>query len=53
LLIDTYVTDALEKEYLFNAISNVPVIREKAAWAMDWMDPTRPFQERLVAFAAV
>lgn len=53
LLIDTYIKDANEKEYLFNAISNVEVIKEKAKWAMKWMNRTNSFHERLVAFSAV
>lgn len=53
LLIDTYIKDVQEKQYLFNAIANVEVIKEKANWAMKWMNKTNSFQERLVAFAAV
>lgn len=53
LLIDTYIKDEVEKEFLFNAISNVPVIREKAQWAMKWINGETSFHERLVAFAAV
>jgi len=30
LLIDTYIKDKQEKDYLFNAIENVPVIQKKA-----------------------
>lgn len=53
LLIDTYIKDSNEKNYLFSAITNIDVIREKAQWAMKWMNRERTFQERLVAFAAV
>lgn len=53
LLIDTYIKDSKEKNYLFSAISNIDVIREKAQWAMKWMNRDRSFQERLVAFSAV
>lgn len=53
LLIDTYIKDANEKNYLFSAITNIDVIREKAQWAMKWMNNQRTFHERLVAFAAV
>jgi hypothetical protein len=38
LLIDTYITDKNEKDFLLKAISNIDVIREKAQWAMKWMD---------------
>lgn len=53
LLIDTYIKDLNEKNYLFSAITNIDVIREKAQWAMKWMNRDRSFHERLVAFAAV
>jgi ribonucleotide reductase beta subunit family protein with ferritin-like domain len=53
LLIDTYIKDANEKNYLFAAITNIDVIREKAQWALKWMNQQKSFQERLVAFAAV
>lgn len=53
LLIDTYIKDSTEKDQLFNAVSNFDVIREKAQWAMNWINDTTPFAERLVAFAAV
>lgn len=38
LLIDTYIKDETEKAFLFNAIANVPVITEKAKWAMKWIN---------------
>lgn len=53
LLIDTYIKDLNEKNFLFSAITNIDVIREKAQWAMKWMNRDRSFHERLVAFAAV
>lgn len=51
LLIDAYVMD--RKEECFNAIQRVPCIRKKTEWAMKWMDSSRSFAERLVAFAVV
>jgi len=53
LLIDTFVADPDEKARLFNAISTVPVIAEKAKWAQRWITSNSCFGERLVAFAAV
>jgi ribonucleoside-diphosphate reductase beta chain len=52
LLIDTYIKDATEKDYLFNAIENMDCVRKKADWALRWID-NGSFQERLIAFAAV
>jgi ribonucleoside-diphosphate reductase subunit M2 len=54
LLIDTYVRDPDERRSLFNAIDTMPVVRQKAEWALRWIDDqSASFGERLVAFAAV
>ncbi|KAL4075954.1 ribonucleotide reductase [Scleroderma yunnanense] len=54
LLIDTYIKDAAEREYLFDAIETIPCIKRKAEWALTWISDQRStFAERLVAFAAV
>ncbi|CCC69781.1 hypothetical protein NCAS_0D02000 [Naumovozyma castellii] len=54
LLIDTYIKDPKESEFLFNAIETIPQIKEKAEWALRWInDAEALFAERLVAFAAI
>ncbi|KAJ1656390.1 Ribonucleotide-diphosphate reductase (RNR), small subunit [Dispira simplex] len=54
LLIDTYIRDVKERDYLFQALHNIPCIRRKADWALRWIgDQRASFGERLVAFAAV
>jgi ribonucleotide reductase beta subunit family protein with ferritin-like domain len=53
LLIDTYITDNNEKEYLFNAIKNIPVIAKLANWAKKWIGSSDSFAERLVAMSFV
>lgn len=52
LLIDTYINDIKEKDYLFNAIDTVPAVAKKAEWALRWINSPN-FVERLIAFAAV
>ena len=52
LLIDTYIKDTKEKDYLFNAIENLDCVRKKADWALRWIE-NGSFAERLIAFAAV
>ena len=52
LLIDTYIKDNKEKDFLFNAIETLPCVAKKAEWAMRWIE-NGSFAERLVAFAAV
>ena len=54
LLIDTYVSDPEERDFLFNATQNLPCVAKKAKWAMNWTaSETATFAERLIAFAAV
>ncbi len=52
LLIDTYVKDEKEKNKLFKALENFPAIKQKADWALKWIE-SPSFAERLIAFAAV
>ena len=52
LLIDTYIKDGKEKNYLFNAIDTIPCVRKKADWALRWIEEGS-YAERLIAFAAV
>ncbi len=52
LLIDTYVKDPKQKDYLFNAIETMDCVKKKADWALRWIDEGS-FAERLIAFAAV
>jgi len=53
LLIDTYVKDNKEKDFLFNAMENLECVKKKAKWALDWIDNAPSFAHRLIAFAAV
>ena len=54
LLIETYIKDKTEKETLFEAINNFPCIRNKADWAIKWIqDQNSSFATRLVAFACI
>lgn len=54
LLIDTYIKDPKEREFLFNAIETLPCVKKKADWAMRWIsDKQATYGERVVAFAAV
>jgi len=52
LLINTYINDKAEQDYLFRAIETVPVVKKKAEWALKWIT-SGSFCERLIAFAAV
>ncbi|ETO21027.1 ribonucleoside-diphosphate reductase small chain [Reticulomyxa filosa] len=53
LLIDTYVKNAKEKQHLFNAMDEIECVKQKAKWALQWMDKEAPFIQRLVAYACV
>ncbi|CDJ43875.1 hypothetical protein ETH_00016690, partial [Eimeria tenella] len=53
VLIDLYIRNEKEKEHLFDAIHNIPAVAVKAAWAAKWMNRSKSFAERLVAFCCV
>jgi len=53
LLIDTYIKDVEEKKNLFNAMETIPAVMKKATWALKWLDKTKPFAQRIIAFASV
>ncbi len=53
LLIDTYIRDPREKDYLFHALQNLPCVAKKGEWALRWIENAPTFAHRLVAFAAV
>jgi ribonucleoside-diphosphate reductase subunit M2 len=54
ILIDTYIRDNAEKNKLFNALENYPVIAKKANWAKKWINDNRSsFASRLVGFACI
>lgn len=53
LLIDTYIKDPKEKDFLFNALQNLPCVAKKGEWALRWIDNAPSFAHRLIAFAAV
>ncbi len=53
LLIDTFIEDPKRKLDLFNAIQTIPCVTKKADWALKWIDKTKSFAERLIAFTVV
>lgn len=53
LLIDSLIEEPKERERLFRAIETMPAVRGKAAWAAKWLNPSRRFAERLLAFTCV
>lgn len=54
LLIETYIRDSKEREFLFNAIETLPCVKKKADWALNWISSKNAnFGERIIAFAAV
>merc|ERR1711920_551068 len=53
LLIEQYIREPAEKEKIFNAIETMPAVRDKAQWAIQWMQKENSFAERIIAFAAV
>jgi ribonucleoside-diphosphate reductase subunit M2 len=53
LLINTIILSEEKKQKLFASIETHPETARKAAWALEWMQPSRDIRERLLAFACV
>ena len=54
LMIDTFVKNQKKKNKLLNAITEIPSVKEKANWAIKWIDNKKAsFNERLIAFVIV
>ena len=53
LMIDSYIKDPIEKDFLLNAVEKIDCINEKAKWAFKWIESKDDFARRLVAFAVV
>jgi ribonucleoside-diphosphate reductase beta chain len=51
-LIETLITDESEKQKLFNAIEEIPVVKKKAGWALKWIENGDPV-DKLIAFTIV
>jgi ribonucleoside-diphosphate reductase beta chain len=49
----TLVKDPVRIEQLLHSIDHFDSVRKKAEWALKWMDRSRPFEQRLIAFAVV
>jgi len=53
-LVETLISDVDERNRIFNAIAEMPVIKAKADWAIKYSNPVNAsLVERLVAFAVV
>ncbi len=52
-LIEMYIEDTKERDFLFNALENIESINKKAKWAQKWIASSDSFATRLVAFACV
>ena len=53
LLIDSYIKEPKEKDFLFHALQNLPCVAKKGEWALRWIENAPSFAHRLIAFAAV
>jgi ribonucleoside-diphosphate reductase subunit M2 len=54
LLIDTYIKDPVQCEYLFDTVETIPCVKKKADWALTWISGRcSAFGEWLIAFAVV
>jgi len=53
ILLDLFCTDKKQKQLLFGATETLPSVAAKVDFAKHWMDQSKPYEQRLVAFACV
>jgi len=53
LFIETLIPDKKDRDRLFNAVNEMPVVSDKTKWAEKWISSHEPFAVRLIAFACV
>jgi ribonucleoside-diphosphate reductase beta chain len=52
-LINTFINSDIERDELFNAIENNPIVKKKADWCFKYMSNEISFSERMIGFMAV
>lgn len=52
LMLDKF-SDGASRDKLFRAVEEMPTVASKVKFAEKWMDPERPYGERVLAFAVV
>lgn len=53
-LLQAYIVDEKEKDFLFNSVHTIPSISKKADWVIRWLDDKNTtYAERLLAFACI
>lgn len=52
-MLQTYVKDTNERDYLFNSIETIDCVKKKAQWAIKWIESNDDFRKRLIGFACV
>ena len=53
LMLDNLIKDDDKKNQLFNAIETIPSVKMMADWAFKWIESSKTFSHRIVAFAVV
>lgn len=53
LMLDNIIKNKTEKKLLFNAIETIPTVKKMSDWAFKWVESTKSFAHRIIAFAIV
>ena len=52
-MLDNIIASSKEREFLFNAIENIPAIKLMKDWAFKWIESDKSLGHRVIAFAIV
>lgn len=53
LMLENLVKDPERKDFLYDAVQNVPSVKRMADWALKWIESPKEFAYRIIAFACV
>ncbi|HSA76255.1 MAG TPA: ribonucleotide-diphosphate reductase subunit beta [Nitrosarchaeum sp.] len=53
MMIETFISDPIEKSKAFDAILHYPIIADISKWVAGWMDTSIPLLQRVIAFVCV
>ena len=53
LMLDNIIKDKDQKDYLFNSMKNIPSIKMMTDWAFKWIESSKSFHYRVIAFDVI
>ncbi|AYV76867.1 MAG: hypothetical protein Barrevirus2_20 [Barrevirus sp.] len=53
LMLENIIKDKTRRDFLFKAMQNIPSVKAMSDWALQWIQSSKSFAHRIIAFAIV